>query len=154
MPAGQKHLVKCRCVLPQFKKAENPPRHQFPVFSVINDDNTVAVKFAQCPNCGVVHKVTEISNSTIIKGREEMGSLLTIEDIKASLPEKIASVLESNNADLPTWEYVKFIIENKQWGNFAVLTSDVEEGLRQGKYVRILDETMFKVEMFSREEQK
>lgn len=152
MPTGQKHLVKCRCVLPQFKRSENPIQHQFIVFSVIDDNDSVKPKFAQCPNCGIVHRVIELSKSEIIGGRELMKSIMTIEDIKQSLPEKLASILEANEADLPTWEAAQFIIENKQWGNFVVMTSDRDGDIRQGKYVRILGETLFKVESYCREE--
>lgn len=152
MSTGQKHLIKCRCVLPQYKHAVNPVPHQFTVFSVINDDNTVKPKFAQCTNCGVVHKVTEISRSQIVVGREDMKSMLSISDIKASLPEQLTAVLENSQADLPTWEAVQFIIETQQWGNFVVLTSDTEGDVKQGKYIRILGERLFKIETYTRSE--
>jgi len=96
--------------------------------------------------------VTEINKSEIVQGREEMKSIVTIDDIKLSLPARLSDLLESNNADIATWEYVQYIYENKQWGNFVVLTMDEESGTRQGKYVRILGENMFKVEPFVREE--
>lgn len=146
---GQKHLVRCRCVLPQFKKLQNPPAHQFTVFSIIDND-VVQQKFSQCTNCGVIHRITEIGRSEIVTGREAMGSILTIDDIKPSLPEAIVKILEKNSVDLPTYEFVQFIIENKQWGNFVVLTTDLEGDVRQGKYLRILGETLFKVETFER----
>ena len=152
MTTGQKHLIKCRCVLPQYKHAVHPVPHQFTVFSVINDDNTVKPKFAQCTNCGVVHKVTEISRSEIVVGREDMKSMLTISDIRSSLPEQLAVVLENNQADLPTWEAVQFILENQQWGNFVVLTSDTEGDVKQGKYIRLLGERLFKIETYTRTE--
>lgn len=152
MISGQKHLVKCRCVLPQYKNAVHPIPHQFIVFSIINDDNTVKPKFAQCTNCGVVHRVIEIGRSEIIQGREAMGSILTINDIKQSIPEQLATILESSHADLPTWEAVQFILETQQWGNFVVLTSDVEGDTKQGKYVRLLGEKMFKIETYERTE--
>lgn len=152
MTIGQKHLIKCRCVLPQFKRAQHPPQHQFAVFSVINDDDTVKPRFAQCTNCGVVHKVTEIGRSEIVQGREAMSSMLTVADIKPALPELLAQVLENNKADLPTWEAVQFIYENQQWGNFVVLTTDTEGDTKQGKYVRLLGEKLFKVETYAREE--
>jgi hypothetical protein len=139
-------------VLPQFKRLPNPPAHQFTVFSVINDDDTVKPKFAQCTNCGVIHRVTEISRSEIVQGREAMSSILSISDIRASLPEGLAALLENSQADLPTWEAVQFIYENKQWGNFVVLTSDTEGDTKQGKYVRLLGEKMFKVEIYERTE--
>lgn len=152
MSTGQKHLVRCRCVLPQFKHSANPPAHQFTVFSVINDDNTVKPKFAQCTNCGVIHRVHELSRSDILLGREAMGSIITVNDIRVSLPDALVAILENTKADLPTWEAVQFIYENKQWGSFAVLTSDTEGDVKQGKYVRILGEKMFKVETFERVE--
>lgn len=148
---GVKHLITCRCVLPQFKRRPNPPQHQFVVFSVINDDDTVKMKFVQCNNCGIVHKVTEVNRSEVVS-RESMGSLSTIDDIKVGLPTNLATVLEANSADLPTWENAQFIYENKRWGSFVVLATDEEEGLRQGKYVMILGENLIKVETFAREE--
>lgn len=151
MAQGLKHLVTCRCVLPQFKRMDNAPAHQFVVFSVINDDGTLQPKFAQCNNCGIVHKVTDLCRSEVVP-RESMGSLVTIDDIKTGLPPQLASILDVNQADLATWEMAQFILENKQWGNFVVLSTDEVDGLRQGKYVRILGENMFKVESFSREE--
>lgn len=152
MPLGQKHLIQCRCILPQFKKLKEPPRHNFVVFSVIDDDNKTVVKFAQCNNCGIIHKVTDVGRSEIVSGREHMSSIVSVDDLKASLPEKLVSVLEVNNCDLPTWEMVQFIIENQKWGDFVVLVSEEEDGQRQGKYVRILGENLFKVESFTREE--
>jgi hypothetical protein len=151
MATGLKHLITCRCVLPQFKRAPDPPLHQFIVFSVLEDDGTFRPRFAQCNNCGIVHKVVEVSRSEVVH-REAMGSLPTIDDIKAGLPPQLANLLEANGVELPTWEMAQFIIEHKQWGNFVVLSTDEEDGLKQGKYVRILSENLFKVETFMREE--
>lgn len=151
MATGLKHLITCRCILPQFKHVSNPPNHQFVVFSAFDDDGTFRTRFAQCNNCGIIHKVIDVCRSEIVP-REVMGALPTIDDIKVSMPSQLANLLESNNVDLATWEMVQFILENKQWGKFIVLQSDEEDGLRQGKYVRIMSETMFKVETFAREE--
>jgi len=149
---GQRHLVKCRCVLPQFKGVVNPPAHQFVVFSVISDDNSVKPKYSQCNNCGIIHKVVDICTSEILSGKEAMGSIVKIEDIKLSLPANLADILERNNVDIATWESAQFILENKEWGNFVILAQEEESGTKQGKYVRIMSETFFKVESFSREE--
>lgn len=151
MAQGLKHLITCRCVLPQFKRMENAPQHQFVVFSVIDDSGNLQSRFAQCNNCGIVHKVTDVCRSEVVS-REAMSSLPTVDDIKSGLPPTLANLLESNHVDLATWEMAQFILENKQWGNFVVLTTDEEDGLRQGKYVRILGDNLFKVETFAREE--
>jgi len=151
MITPMKHLITCRCVLPQFKRTPNPPQHQFIVFSIVEEDGSFRSRFVQCNNCGIVHKVIDICRSDIVS-RETMGSLLTIDDIKAGLPSRLSEILESNGVDLPTWEMAQFIFDNKRWGEFVVLTTDEEAGVRQGKYVRILGDNLFKVETFERKE--
>lgn len=153
MPTGQKHLIRCRCVLPQFKKMQDPPAHQFVVFSVIDDNDKVVPKIVQCPNCGLVHKVVDLTKSEIASGRESSSATISIDDIKNTLPENISNVLESNNADMPTWEAVQFEHENKRWGSaFIVITSEEQDGMRSGKYIRLLGEKLFEIKQFNREE--
>ena len=118
-----KHLIKCRCVLPQFKKMQDPPQHEFVVFSKFDENDNVVPKFAQCTNCGAIHHVFEIQKSQILQGKEAMSSIVTIDDIKPSLPDNLKNILDSNKADLPTWEYAQYIIENELWGNFVVLSA-------------------------------
>jgi hypothetical protein len=149
---GQKHLVPCRCVLPQFKRMTDPPNHRFVVFSVIDDNEVVVPKFVLCNNCGIAHKVFDLCRSEVIVGRESMPSALTIDDIRSSIPQNLATILETNHADLPSWEAVSFIVANKAWGEIVVLTSDTEGDSCQGKYVRIISEGLARVESFVREE--
>ena len=148
---GIKHLITCRCILPQFKRSKQPPSHQFTAFSIIDDVGDVRPKFVQCNNCGIVHKVVDVCRSEIVS-RESMSSIVTIDDVKLGMPVNVLELLESNSADLPTYEAVKFTLDNKQWGSFVVLTTDEQDGLRQGKYVHMLGENMYKVETFTREE--
>lgn len=150
MPKGQKHIVKCRCVLPQYKKLEAPPQHRFVVFSIINDDETIVVKYAQCNNCGLIHKVTDICTSEILKTKENMSSIIKIEDIKPSIHPNFSNILEVNSCDIATWEAVQFIVESKRWGDFVVLNNEAEGDEVHGKYIRILGESLCKVEPFSR----
>ena len=77
---------------------------------------------------------------------------MKIEDIKLGLPQNLANILETNSADLATWELANFIYENKKWGELVVLTADTDSGTRHGKYVQIIGENLFKVNVFSREE--
>lgn len=149
MTSGQKHLIKCRCILQQFKKLQDPPAHQFIVFSVIKDD-VVVPKFSQCNNCGLIHKVVDICRSEIQTGKESMNSIIKIEDIKPSLHTNFCNLLESNNCDIATWEAVQFVVENKEWGSFVVLTTDLQGNELHGKYLKVLGESLCKVESFSR----
>ena len=150
---GIKHLVACRCILSQFKRVPDPPQHRFVVFSIIDDDDVVRPKLVCCNNCGVVHKVSNLTRSEILPGKEDIKSVVTIDDIKVSLPDKLVGVLESHSADLASWEAAQFIVENKRWGEFIVLSTEVEEGVRHGKLIQILGENMFKVEQFERQEE-
>jgi hypothetical protein len=143
---GQKHLIECKCMLPQMK-----PKgilHKFVVFSLTDDNGDVITKFAQCNNCGVIHKVIDFCQSHIMAGKEHMSSHLTIEDIKGSLgsSKDLVATLERHKADLPTWECVKFFVEHQKWGRFVTLSNDIEEGIKQIKYLVIIGENLFKIE--------
>lgn len=127
-------------------------QHQFTVFSVIEDDDTVRQKLAQCPNCGVIHKVIDITKSDIISGKDTSQAITQVADVKVSVPQNAAALLEANNADLPTWEAVRFIFDNEKWGEFVVLSSERDGDSRQGKYVQIMNKDVIRVETFSREE--
>jgi hypothetical protein len=109
-------------------------------------------KIVQCNNCGIIHRVVDACRSEIVLNKESSSSLVTIDDIKLSLSEGIVGALEAADADLATWEAVKFVIDNKKWGDYVVLTAESTEGTRQGKYIRILSDRLYKVEVFSREE--
>ena len=148
MSTFSNHLIQCRCILPQFRQNKVPIFHKFLVFSVINDTDEVVPKIVQCPNCGILHKVIEINKSDILNGRESSNAILSIDDIKTSLPNNIISILESYNLELPKWEEVKFVVENGLWGSDVVLVSEEIEGMKQGKVLKIKSPTLVKIESF------
>ena len=149
---GVKHLVKCVCVLPQLSKLPDPPSHEFKVFSVHDDvTDEFEQSFVQCDNCGVVHKVTDVCTSTILRGRDEMSSVVTIEDMRNAVPQNFAVLLDQNKVDLPTWQQVAWTLEEKRWGTSIVLASEYIDGTRQGKIVTILGETLYKISSFTSE---
>lgn len=149
---GFRHLIECRCVLPQFKNRKDPPKHKFVVFSILDENDTVEMKYAQCNNCGLIHKVIDICKSEIQLGKENSSSILSIDDIRLSLPKDLSHILEKYRLETPSWEQASFIIENKRWGDFIVLEQEDDGDTRHGKYVRILGESFFKVENFTRDE--
>ena len=77
---GQKHLVECHCVLPQFRLNTTVLYHKFVVYSEFNSDGSVITKYAQCNNCGVIHRVFDIAKSEILMGNENNISIIGIED--------------------------------------------------------------------------
>ena len=148
---GQKHLIKCRCVLPQFKNNPNSKQHMFVVFSEVIDD-VVKQKYTQCNNCGLIHKVIDICTSEIMQGKEVMNSIMSIEDIKNGMHQGLTGILERYQCNLPTWEHVRYVIDNKCWGDIVILTNDNADDDNVVKYVKILGKTLFKVDSHTRKD--
>jgi len=148
---GQKHLVRCRCFLPQFRNMDDPPFHEIVVFSIV-DDESVQMKYIQCPNCGIVHKVIDLCKSEIVH-KEFLSSVVSIEDIKLSFDQKLIDILEKYEVNIASWEEVKFSLENEVWGTFIVLVNedDKELGIRQGKYLKILKQGVYSIESYARD---
>ena len=138
MSTGIKHLIHCHCVLPQYRNANPVVYHQFIVFSEIDDSDTVKPKYSQCNNCGVVHKIIDICKSEIVTGRDEIRSILTIDDIKLTMPADLAHLLETYDCDLSTYENAKYILDHEKWGDKLVLIRE-----------NVNDETTGKVLFFS-----
>lgn len=148
---GVTHLVKCVCVLPQMSKLPNPPSHEFKVFSILSEESSLEPTFVQCDNCGVIHKVTDVCVSSILRGRDEASSLVTLADVRPSIPKELALVLEQHRADLPTWQRVAWVVERAHWGEHVVLTSEYIDGTRQGKVMTIMGASIYKISNFTNE---
>ena len=149
---GVKHLVQCHCILPQYRDRPNPVFHQFIVFSVVDDSDTVVPKYVQCNNCAIVHKVTDLCRTELVVGKDELSTVATIEDISFTIPRDVREILESYKADLPTWENVQYILQNEQWGTHVVLTQDVLDDDTQGKLLSFGGPEKFNIETFIRKD--
>lgn len=149
---GVKHLIKCVCVLPQLSKMKNPPSHEFPVFSTYDDDSQeFDTSYVQCTNCGVVHKIIDLCESVILKGKDELRTVAKIDDVKNVIPEKIAKVLEQYEVDMATWQNVAWIVESSSWGQSVVLASEYIDGVKQGKSLTIIGRELYKINSFAQE---
>jgi hypothetical protein len=150
--ACQKHLIQCHCILPQFRKMQNPVFHKFVVFSIIDND-TVVPKFVQCNNCNAVHKVYDICKSEMSPGKDELRSVTTINEVKIFLSSDIVNLLETYKCDLPIWEHVKFCIDESRWGDKVILTRETIDEEVTGKILTILAKDRFTLESYiSRED--
>lgn len=144
---GQKHLIECHCILPQYRSA-GKPYHQFVVFSYIDDSDQVVHKHAKCNNCGVIHNVIDIGKSEILSGIET-GGIIEKKDIELMIPSSVSNILNSYDADLPTWEYVLYLIEEGHWGSHAVISREVSEnGDIVGKILKLNSPTQFRLEPY------
>lgn len=145
---GQKHAVKCRCILPQFKKRKKPIFHEFIVFST-ETDGVFDSSFVQCNNCGIVHHVIDFCKSEITT-KENARSTSTIEDVSFSLSDSISDLLKTNNADLATFQEVAFVVENKIYNKKILLEKESIDGFVIGKFLTLQEKTeRLRVEPFS-----
>ena len=145
---GQRHTIKCRCILPQFKKHTNPIVHEFIVFSKVVDSIFVE-SFAQCNNCGIVHRINDFCKSEIIKTKESSRALSTIDEISISLPDDLVTILKHSNADIATFQETAFIIEQKVYDKRILLEKEIVEDYVVGKYLTFLQNGRFKIEPFN-----
>tara|TARA_B100001287_G_C22506662_1_gene446228 strand:+ start:275 stop:742 length:468 start_codon:yes stop_codon:yes gene_type:complete len=148
MKKGIKHLIQCHCMLPQYKNAKDPVFHKFPVFSVIDESDTVVLKYAECNNCGAAHKVYDICKSEILTGRDEVSSRLNKEDFKYSLPKDLYELLNQYDRDLSDFEQSQFIIDNKVWNSTLVLSREEMDDHIQGKVLRFIAADKFRIESY------
>jgi len=145
---GVKHLIECQCILPQYKRIEDPPFHKFVVFSIIDESDTVVEKFTQCNNCGIIHRVFDICKSEIAIGHESLNSLPSIDDFKLMLPSSLINILESYDAEVYIWEQAAFIINYEKIGDRIILSSDEVKGKLQGKSMVYNGNSKFSIEPF------
>lgn len=136
MIQGVRHLIECHCFLPQYRNRPDPVFHKFVVFSEIHDEN-VKEKNAQCNNCGVIHKITGICKSEILTGREDNRAIIRVDDIKISLPSRLADILSSYSCDLSIWENVDFVFRESKWGTKIKISSDESEDEIHAKFLKI-----------------
>jgi hypothetical protein len=146
---GIKHLIQCNCILPQFRNVAPPVFHEFPVFSVIRDDDTFIQHYAECNNCSAQYKITEIGIAQRLP-RETSSKVPQIGECKLQIPnQKLVSAIEKYECGLPTWQEISFVLENKQWGTPVILTKEVDDGVVSGKFLLILGEQLFKIDAYS-----
>jgi len=144
-----KHLVECNCILPQFKRVNPPIFHKFIVFSEIESKTEKFLpSYVKCNNCGAVHRVYEVSKSEITKNEDTKG-IISIEEIKLELPDKLCLILEKYECSLPTWQEVSFILTNNLWGKEIILAKEIEETKEKKRMLittlLIAGKTLFKI---------
>ena len=144
---GIKHLIKCKCILPQYKAQQI--FHKFVVFSVADVNNSIQPKLVQCNNCDAIHKITELCQSEIIEKQENLSGVLTIDDLKINLPQNINDFLTKLNVEIYVWEEINFIIKHKMWGSRVLLTSEMYDDYTCGKQIIINGSDDFEVETYN-----
>jgi len=122
-----KHTIQCHCILPQYRNRKDPVFHRFIVFGCIDDSDTLITKHCECNNCGAVHRVFDICKSEILVGKESISAIMSIDDIKLSISSDLVSILESYNCELPVYEHVKFVYENRMFDQEIIIANEMME---------------------------
>lgn len=128
---------------------KDPVFHKFPVFSVIDDSDTVILKYAECNNCGAAHKVYDICKSEIVTGKDEVRSQLSISDFKFSLPDDLFELLNHYKKELPDFEMCQFILDHEKWGSQIVLSREEMDDNTQGKILKFVEKGKMRIESYT-----
>lgn len=142
---GIKHLIECHCFLKVFDKSENKINHKFPVYSKLDENNNILPKLAKCNNCESLHYVYDACRSELRPGKEDLSTILTIEDIMLMLPDRINSVLTANRADIADFEHALDIIENERWGETIIVKRSIVGEVENIKILQIDGENKIKI---------
>lgn len=120
-----KHTIQCHCILPQYRNRKDPVFHRFIVFGCIDNSDTLVSKHCECNNCGAVHRVFDICKSEILVGKDSTSALMTIEDVKLSIPSDLVGILESYNCELPVYEHVMFVYKNSMFSEEVIIANEM-----------------------------
>ena len=119
------------------------------VFSIIDESDTVITKYASCNNCGATHKVYDVCKSEIMTGKEDIRSILSIEDFKFSLPDSLFDLLGQYQREICDYEFSQFILDNELWDSTIILSREELEDHTQGKSVRFIEKDKFRIESYT-----
>lgn len=144
--AGQRHLVECHCILPLYKERQPPVYHKFAVYSVLDEKTgKVEEKYVTCNNCGVTHLVKEFCKSEIRTGKENLGSIRSIDEVKISIPAKINQILEPYNATIDIYEEIEDVLENSEYPRQIVIKREIIDEKYHLKILNIIANDRFKI---------
>ena len=149
---GIKHHIECHCVLPQYRNVKRPIYFGFNAFSEMDEGNSVCLKFLQCPNCGVIHRVYDLCKSEILAGKDESAIVRSLSDVKLSIPENFVELLETHNCEFADYEKLEFILDNELWTDRVLLSMDFDENNRIGKMLTFSNKGKPRVEPFMSKE--
>jgi hypothetical protein len=150
---GIRHLIQCHCILPQYRKNEDPVFHKFVTFSIADENHEIVPKFVECNNCGVIHNVIDFCKSEIVHKVEDVRSIIKIDDIIPTIPSNVVSLLSTHKCDISIWENIKFIYDNDIWGESVVIAKDQLDDSTQIKVLTIKSENRVKIETHVRKDE-
>jgi hypothetical protein len=80
-------------------------------------------------------------------------SIVSVDDIIATIPDNVVSILDSHKCDISVWENVKFIYDNDLWGETVVIAKDQVNDSSQIKILTIKSESRVKIDSHIRKDE-
>ena len=144
--SGQRHLIDCHCILPIYKNSNPVVYHKFAVYSKFNEKTgKVIPKYVNCNNCGVTHLVKEYCKSEIQKGKEDITSIRTNQEIEISLPEKLVNFLKQYKPTIDILEEIEDVIDNKLFPRSLVIKREIINESYNVKILNLISEERFSI---------
>ncbi len=146
MQKGQRHLIECHCVLPIYKNVKPAVYHKFPVYSNFDKNEKVIPKYVNCNNCGITHFVYELCKSEIKVGKEDIGSVRSINDISINFSERLKNILKEYECQVDVYEELEDIFENNSFPNNIILKREIVEENYHLKILNVQSSDKFKIQ--------
>jgi|TARA_R110001583_G_scaffold5598_22_gene30169 hypothetical protein len=117
------------------------------VFSIVDNDDNVSESLIKCNNCGITHKIIELSKSEVLEKSDDWQTV-NKEDVRLSLNPGLREILDSYNVDLPTWQMAQWIVDTSQWGTKMILSKKDYDDRIEGKFLVFKDLDQYRIETF------
>lgn len=158
---GQRHLIECRCALPQYQNHTPVIFHKFTVFSTFEFDEshygdlenepayTFNESYARCNNCGILHRIIDFCRSEFVNDEETTAAFLSTSDMEFMIPEAICNLLKTYDSPQYVWEEVLFTVTQRKFDRRIILDSKRDGDNIVGKFLVFSDTGVPRIEMFS-----
>jgi hypothetical protein len=128
---------------------EDPIFHKFVVFSKTDDKGHLVTKLSKCNNCDILHRIIDFCKSEVLHGRDEAISVMTIDDISTSLPEKLVDILDVHFCDIATYEEALDIVEERDWGrSINISKTDLGNSVQVKSLIILKNNFKIKVDLY------
>jgi hypothetical protein len=92
--------------------------------------------------------VYDLCKSEIVTGKDELRSVSTKKEVGFSIPGDLRDLLETYGCDLPTWELIKFVLDEQRWGEKIILSHETVGDETTGKVLTVVSGDRFMLESY------
>ena len=146
MITGQRHLIKCHCILPIYKNSKPQIYHKIAVYSMFDEKSgKVIPKYINCNNCGITHFVTEYCKSEIQIGKEDVTSIRSVSEVEIGLPEKLVSFLNQYSPTIDILEEIEHIFNDNLFPKGIIIKREIIDEKHNIKILNLINKNRFTI---------